>query len=344
MNFHKNDFRIGLLVVVPMVVLVGVLIFNNLDALQEKRTLRLGLNNIEGVAEGTDVLLNGYRIGKVQAVRYCNRTPNGGAEERPRRRPDPHACPADSPYDFVMTLAVRADVPVWAGTTATVTPKLVGGNSSIDLTMPERMEDRSRLLGPDELIEARAGVNLGSLVKGVADTLPELQQSLGQLSSLLDQVERLTATEGQDLGTLFADLVGMVGEVGELLGSVDRDLDRTVASLNTDLVALGRALESLDTALRGVASLADQGTVLFENVDGLVVDLDATLGSVGELLGDGKTEVPDLMGALNSAEAIIDDVRVVARYLERRPSALVFGVPKKLKEEIREEVQSEDGE
>src|SRR5439155_15421688 len=92
------------------------------------------------------------------------------------------------------------------------------------------------------------------------------------------------------------------------------------------LGAAERAIDAGDRAVQGVArDLDERRRRLSASLDRPLASVDRTLGGADDVLADGSQLRYSLVTALDELAEAAQSIRVLADYLERNPSSLVFG-------------------
>jgi len=261
MRLERDDAKIGLLVFLALALFLGLLFQRSLAAILKKEArLQVLLSNAADVAEGTEVQLQGLKIGQVQTVALQRR----GVQ-----------------YQFLVTLGLRTDLVLWQGTRAVVVAKPLGG-SFVDLQLPPP-EARTAVLEPGSLIPGATGPTLVSLVEeiqtlvrnanqGVETVCGQLQgKGLGalleqpQVSAALAEVRRTLAAfhrlalDSQALvrhgDTAMDGLVGTLGQVQGSVASVQKLLDSHSGDLDAILTHLAATLKEMDAFTKELRAL-----------------------------------------------------------------------------------------
>ena len=261
MRLERDDAKIGLLVFLALALFLGLLFQRSLAAILKKEArLQVLLSNAADVAEGTEVQLQGLKIGQVQTVALQRR----GVQ-----------------YQFLVTLGLRTDLVLWQGTRAVVVAKPLGG-SFVDLQLPPP-EARTAVLEPGSLIPGATGPTLVSLVEeiqtlvrnanqGVETVRGQLQgKGLGalleqpQVSAALAEVRRTLAAfhrlalDSQALvrhgDTAMDGLVGTLGQVQGSVASVQKLLDSHSGDLDAILTHLAATLKEMDAFTKELRAL-----------------------------------------------------------------------------------------
>lgn len=299
MNFEKQDARLGLLVLVSLGLFLGLLVYKNAETVTERTyPLVVRLDQMEGLARGTDVQLKGYRVGSVQRVDMRQEGKD---------------------YHFLARIAVRDDIQLWRGTRAYLGAKGVG-SVMLDLRLPE-LAERTVLLAPGDEIPGDAGVSiagvleradrlLASLTAGVDGVRARLAEK--GLGDLLDHPSVRQSLRALD-GTL-REFQALAKESRGLVGHADRSMDEA-----------DKALASLEQSLASVRTLlAKRGPEL----DQILVSLAATLKQAEATLGRFAAEDhPELTRSLKSLRRSLASVEELLELLKQKPSRAVWGTP-----------------
>jgi len=305
MNFEKQDARLGLLVLAALGLFVGLVAYKNAGAVTERTyPLVVRLEQMEGLAPGTDVQLKGYRVGSVQRV-----------DMRQEGRD----------YHFLARIAVREDIQLWRGTRANLAPKGVG-SVMLDLRLPELAERTVPLVAGEE-IPGDSGVSLAGVLeradhlmaslqagvdglrgriekRGLGDVLdhPAVRQSLQSLDATLREFQAL-AKEGR----------GLVGHADQSMAGADK------------------ALASLDQSLATVRTLLEKRG---PELDQILVSLASTLKQADAFLGRfAAQDHPELGQSLKSLRRSLASVEELLELLKQKPNRAVWGTPSEAERE-----------
>lgn len=299
MNFEKQDARLGFFVLLALALFVGLIAYKNAGAVTE-RTYRLAvrLDEMEGLAPGTDVQLKGYRVGAVERVDLVRE----GAD-----------------YHFVAAISVREDIRLWRGTRAVVAPKGVG-SVMLDLRLPDLAERQVALAAGDH-IPGEAGASLGGVLER-ADHL------LGNLNTSLDAVR--TRIQAKGLGDLLEH-----PSVAQALRSLDGTLREfqalaregrgLAAHADRSMAGADRALADLEKSLALTRGLLEQRR---PELDRIAVSLASVLQQMDGLLVHYRTEEqPGVDASLKALRRSLASAEELLQLLKQKPSRAVWGTP-----------------
>ncbi len=308
MRLEKDDAKIGILVFLTLALFVGFIFQRSLSTfLKKENHVRVRLENVADVAEGTEVQLQGLRVGQVEKIDL--------------QRERVH-------YHFLAGLGLRTDIVLWEGTRVVVVSKPLGG-SFLDLQLPPP-EERREVLGPDSVLAGSSGPSLASLVDHI-DAL------VGNLNHGVDELRGELQTRG--LGAVLDH-----PRVRAVLLDLDRALQsfQRLAEDSRQLVAQGGgSVRSLDRALATLQQVIDQVDALLashgEDLDAIVARLAGTLkemeGLGKDLRGLVQVAGPDADQSLKSLDRTLRSTETLLELLKAKPNRLVWGKPSAAEQE-----------
>jgi ABC-type transporter Mla subunit MlaD len=302
MRLEKDDAKIGLLVFLALALFVGFLFHRSLATLLRKESkVRVRLDNAADVEAGTEVQLQGLRVGQVQALELQR----DGVQ-----------------YRFLATLGLRTDILLWQGTRVLVVAKPLGG-AFLDLQLPPP-EARRTPLDPEALLPGASGPTLASLIDQATALVGHLDQGVGELRGQL---------KAGGLGALLDH-----PRVAQALQDLDAALAgfRDLARDSRQLVAQGGAsMASLDRTLAALAKCVEQVQDLLGSrrgdLDGAAVHLAGTLRELEGLARELRDLVhaagPDGQESLKSLDRTLRATEELVELLKGKPNRVVWGKP-----------------
>ncbi len=302
MKLEKDDAKIGLLVFLALAVFAGFVFRRGVSALVTKEApYEVALEAASDLAEGTEVQLQGLRVGRVRRI----------ALER-----DGVA------YRFLATLALRTDIVLWKGTRAVAVAKPLGG-AFVDLQLPPPAL-RQEVLPPGSRLAGGATASLASLL----DTADHV---LHNLDGLVGEVHTTFKTRGA--GVLLDDprIARVLTQLEATLAAF-RDLARDGQGLvQHGEAAVGtadRTLADLDRSLVTVQTLLDTHR---GDLDAILVHLAGTLKASEALLQETRALAaeagPEATTVLKALDRNLRSTEELLELLKAKPSRLVWGRP-----------------
>ncbi len=304
MRFERDDAKIGLLVFIAVAVFVALLFHRSLTAIVKKEHLvKVRLENVSGLEVGTEVQLQGHRVGQVNEIALQRE-----GEE----------------YFFLTTLGLQPDIVLWRGTLAIVSSKGLS-SAFIDLDLPP-LENRHNLLETDAVLWGETGASLGTLITEVQAFVQNLNGTLDELKTHLREQGLGAVLDHPSVRKVLVNLDATLIDFRKVALRGDALLKRGQDSAET----LDRSLSSLDKSAAMVQSLLDRrsGNIddIIGNLDALLKELQGLGTEMHKLLKDNGPEVEESLKALhrnlNATEELLE-------ILKNKPSRVVWGTPSK---------------
>ena len=305
MNFEKQDARLGLLVLAALALFTALVVYKNAQAVTERSyTLVVHLDQMEGLAPGTDVQLRGYRVGTVERVDMRQEGKD---------------------YHFLARIAVREDIKLWRGTRATLAPKGVG-SVMLDLKLPD-LAQRSVLLAAGEEIPGDSGVSIAGVLERTDHLMASLQAGV---DGLRGRLEKKGLGDVMDHPSVHQALVSLDGTLREFQ-SLARESRGLVGHADRSMGGADQALADLDGSLAAVRGLLEKRG---PELDQILVSLAATLkqaeGFMGRFAGQDH---PELSQTLKSLRRSLASVEELLELLKQKPNRVVWGTPSEAERE-----------
>ncbi len=313
MRFARDDAKVGLLVLAALLLFGGLLFQRSLSALFKKEaTIRVRLENVGDLVVGTEVHLQGWRVGQVDRVDL----ERDGVQ-----------------YRFIATLGLRPDILLWKGTKAVVVSKLLGG-AFVDLQLPE-VQDRREAIQPGTVLEGGTAASLASLIDEMQDFVRNLNGALGDLRGAFRAKGAGVLLDHPDLKKALKDLDAALVDARALIQDGQKAVRRNDA-------ALARNLESLEKSLGILQAVLEKRS---GDLEAIVVRLAETLKEVGSLSAETrallKADGPEIDAALKALKRNLESSEELLELLKAKPNRIVWGTPGEAeKEAARRRVQA----
>jgi ABC-type transporter Mla subunit MlaD len=302
MRLEKDDAKIGLLVFLTLALFVGFIFQRSLTTIFKKESrVQVRLASAADVAEGTEVQLQGLRVGQVEKVEL----------QRDQVQ-----------YHFLVRLGLRTDIVLWQGTRVMVVAKPLGG-SFLDLQLPPP-EERREILAQGSVLPGASGPSLATLVEHIDALVSNLGRGVDELRAEF---------QAKGAGTVLDH-----PQVREVLLNLNRSLKafQGLAEDGRGLVQQGGgSVKGLDRALATLQQVIDQVQALLsshgEDLDAIVAHLSGTLkemeGLGRELRGVVQQAGPDAGESLKSLDRTLRSTESLLELLKAKPNRLIWGKP-----------------
>ncbi|MCE5272548.1 MlaD family protein [bacterium] len=278
MNSRKAATLVGIAVLTAFVmVLVSVFYLRGVLTARDRVTYHAEFNNVGRLVEGNNVTAAGVVVGRVRKI--------GLRDQK-----------------AWVEFYVKSDVPVTAGTLASINATDVFGSSSVELSLGQGAP-----LPPGSQIEGELGPGIEDIMVRSAVIIDHTISLMQKAQTLLERLNTLTAQDGPVTESLE--------NIREITVNT-REFSRNLADYD---ILVRRALISVDSTAQGVDSLvaansAAVGRTLANvessgaRLDSLLAGLQEGQGTLGRLLAD-ESLYRDMRDALQEARSLIAEVR-----------------------------------
>ena len=311
MRLEKDDAKIGLLVFLTLALFVGFIFQRSLTTIFKKEShVQVRLESAADVAEGTEVQLQGLRVGQVEKVQL----------QRDQVQ-----------YHFLVDLGLRTDIVLWQGTRVLVVAKPLGG-SFLDLQLPPPAQ-RLEPLAPDSVLPGASGPSLATLVEHIDALVSNLDLGVDELRGQFQEKGAGAILDHPRVREVFVNLNQALKSFQQLA----EDSRRLVQQGGGSVQGLDRAMATLQQVIDQVqALLGSHG----EDLDAIVVRLAGTLkemeGLGRELRGVVQQAGPDAGESLKSLDRTLRATENLLELLKAKPNRLVWGKPSQAEQEAAE--------
>jgi len=342
MNDRVMQFRVGV-VVLATAIIAGILVvlFGDLPSLvQSTYPLRMRFTDARGIADGTPVRKNGILIGRVSGVTLDER---GGVS---------------------VVAAIDSYVPVYRDEQPRIATTLLG-DAEIQL-VPGVIRPPRQRVAEDEVITGAVSRDplemFATLEPKLGSALESLTEASDAVTKLSGDIDRLLLGDGNDFGQLVRktdkaldDFSQAMANINDVMGdpqareNIKRtltEMPQVLGDLRNTVQGMGTTLDSADRNLRNLEGLTRP---LGERGEGMVAQIDATIGRLDEVLqqavfftkalneSDGTLGrlvrdprvYEDLAAAAANVKSlsgdlrpIVDDIRVFSDKIARHPESL----------------------
>lgn len=250
METNRQDFVVGLLLVLAVGLVIGALIATSGWG-QRRYALFLRVANAEGISADTRVMVEGLEIGRVRSI-------------------VPRVDPVTRRISFIARLSLAQEfengskLQLPLGTRALITSvSQISSASEIVLVLPDSVGAARRMLGAGDTIGSdRPASALDSLKVVVTNLSGDIHQVLVQARNALTGVQRTLAQASTTLHDLTPGVEASVASVSASMARIDSVTRRIppglADSVTATLASSNRLLLQLDSLARDARSLASE--------------------------------------------------------------------------------------
>jgi len=302
-----REVKTGILAIGAILLFIfGYSYLKGTNILEKNRTFFVKYQNVEGLAKGAPVTINGLNVGKVQNIAFANKVGSLFVE-----------LTIEEDFEFSKSSTVRIySSGLIGGKSLGIFPKYEPDNiAKSGDTLKGEIEDG---------MLAAVSKALGPLEKKVNNTLAVVDTLLRSATDILDEDTRNNLKLAiQNLNSTMQSFNGASKNLDAILENNSDKLDRTFTNLDdmsANFVKISDSLAELKTG-KLVTDLQD----VVDRFDALVTGLDNGEGSAGKLLKDDQL-YNNLEGASRQLELLLQDVKLNPK---RYVNISVFGKKQK---------------
>jgi phospholipid/cholesterol/gamma-HCH transport system substrate-binding protein len=332
MRTRALEFKVGLLIVIAAVLLIGFIIVLGNFAFGSGYTLKVDFDFIGDLKPGAPVKVSGIKVGKIERVEFMG----GRIDPITGRRVQVRA---QVWLQERVRETLRQDAEFYVNTAGVLGEQyleIVPGN---DYERPP-LEPGSILVGNSpprtDLIASRLYEVLDSVSAVLRDDRDLIRNVLVSSASAVHELDQLLRDNRESMGALISSANDLAREASVTLNKVNQGLDdprvitKTIRDADILLVTANRSLDTLTPAVKTLVDDATRvtGIVTEKRVDRAiaVADRAATAATkAGGLIDNVNGLVTDVRqgkgtaGALLVREEIYADLREMIRDLKRNP-------------------------
>ncbi len=279
----RSEIKIGIITIVAFVLgYLGINFLKGINIFEPENRYHLRLENLNGTAVATPVMISGYKVGSVQKISF------GYDEKRG--------------YGADVVIGLDPGVQIPQGSTIKVKTNVLSG-AELVITAPK--EHQGGFLVSGDHITVVAGDDImvtltDKVLPSVMDILPELTATLKRLNELahnpaIDSMLINLNKSSNEMNKAMAKLNETMKPMPEVVGNMN--------TLSKSLVVVGQKAERLP-----LDSLMANLNATTANLKHMTAQLKSQEGTAGKLLND-----PSLYNRLdslaNSADALMKDLK-----------------------------------
>jgi phospholipid/cholesterol/gamma-HCH transport system substrate-binding protein len=295
MKKYNKEIQIAVVAILGVIVLYYGMNFLKGLTISTESNYYVKFNDISGLSNSCPVYANGYKVGVVENIIYD----------------------FDNPGNILAVLEIKDEMRVPKGTTADIVSDFLG-NIKLELKLGDRAVG---FLEPEDTIDG--GQDKGALSKA-AEMIPQVQALLPKLDSILVSVNALLADPA------IANSLHNIDQITGSLTSTSRELNRLTVSLNQQMPQMlenaDGMLANANTLTRNLNELDLAATMqkvdnTLRNVEQMTAKLNSKDGTLGLLMRD-----PDLYNNLNATMMHADSLMIdLKQHPKRYVHFSVFG-------------------
>ena len=291
MKWDSTDLRVGLLVFVFAIISVVTLIWaSQLWGGRNYAPLYTDVVDVQGIAEESQVILNGFNVGRVSEVRP-RVAENGALVFRVR-------------MNIMWRLDNGAEMPLKNGLRARVVPPALDiGRGSIVLEMDGAS---GTSLKPGDVVPS-------VISGGTTNRMQLVVDSVGRdMRLVIAEVDKLV----QALSVTVSTATSTMKTANTMIASVNQDLPAMMSSAKANLA-------SADSLIKGLHQVTPATIATLDSVRLLLGDSRVAIARATEFLDNNEPQLASTIANLDQASAVLNNL---LKEVSRRPIKALTGV------------------
>lgn len=296
MTFFTKEVKIALVAIAAIVVLfIGMNFLKGISVFSSNDIYYVRFNDVSGMAASSPVYANGYRVGVVKSIEFDFESHDG----------------------IIAAIDLDPRLTLHEGTHAEIVSDLLG-NVKLELRLGS---DNGKTLHKGDTI-------IGSMQEGLmskaAEMLPQVQQMLPKLDSIVSNIQTLTGDPA------LAATIGNAEQLTAALNTTAGQLNRLTAQLNQQMPQMlqkaNGVLDNTQTLTANMSQMDIAATLLridslLANIQQLTAAMNSNDGTLGMLLNDAQL-YQNLNSTMRSVDSLLTDFK---KHPKRYINVSVFG-------------------
>ena len=293
----NKELKIGLLTIVAIITLVfGINYLKGINILNDNRNFYAVYENIGGLEVGSPVMVNGYKVGMVNAITFL----------------------IDNNQSLLVTINIEKEFDIASNTVCKIVNQDFMGTKGIDLLLG----DASDLLAIGDTlisdIEATLQAEVNAQILPLKNKAEELIGSIDSVMIIITAVLNKNTRESlrnsfQSLDETFLLMSSTMLKVDSLVNKNDERISRIVRNLESITTNLESSNGEIKTILTNFASLSDslvKADIVetLRNVSEITSKINNGEGSIGLLLKDDKIYT-NFEKSTRELAALLEDIK-----------------------------------
>ncbi len=278
---NSKEIKIALAFIVSLTILiVGINFLKGINIFTPTNHYLLKFEKVDGLVISNGVFIKGFKIGQVRNIEYdfTNiKTP------------------------FTVDISINDDINIPKGTVANLFDESLMGGKGINIILGE--ENKFYISGDTLPSDIQVG-----LLANIGDIVPQVQQTIEHVDSLLLSVNQLVNSE--DIDASLKNINTITSNLNTTTHSLDRIVNKQIPNFITNANTLVENLNHVSGDIKEIQfkDLAMQIDTTITNLNEFTTKLNNPNSSIGQLMNN-KSLYNNLDSTINSANKLIIDLK-----------------------------------
>lgn len=274
-----KEIKIGITAILAIIIIyLGIVFLKGINLFSNDNIYYIKLNDVNGLASQSDVLIHGMKIGTVGSITYSQ---NG--------------------HYLTVEIEVNKEYKIPVGTTASMAKEMLG-STKINLSAPTVTTNYM------EVGDTIVGIDSKDLMSTASEMVPQIQSVIPKLDSLLTNLNKITSNPS--INSSLQNMEIITEDLKATTGKINRMLSNDISPILTKTNNICQNLETTTSKLNNIdfVSLENNINTTMENVDSFTNRLNNENSSLGLLLNDASV-YNNLDSTFINASLLLKDLR-----------------------------------
>ena len=284
----KKEFKIGLAAIASLIILFfGINYLKGINLFKSESYYHVDYTEVNGLALSSPVYANGFKVGLVRDIQYNY----------------------NKPGHITVGIDMDNNMKIPVGSKAELVTEMLG---TVKMNLILNYDEKT-YIAPGDTIEGYA--NNGIMAKAEKDLLPQVEQMMPKLDSILSSLNKLLADPA--LGNTLKNAEKITASLNQTSNHLQKLMSNDIPKLTGNVTTITEDLKVISANLKGIdyAGTFNKIDETLKNVYALTDKLNRKDNTIGLLLND-----PELYNNLNATS---ENAASLLKDLQERPKRYV---------------------
>ena len=275
-----KEIKIGITAILAIIIVyLGIIFLKGINIFSNDNVYYIKLNDVNGLASQSDVLMHGMKIGTVENINY-----------------------SQSDHYLTIEIEVNKEYRIPVGTTASMAKEMLG-STKINLTAPTVTTNYI------EVGDTIVGIDSKDLMSTASEMVPQIQAVIPKLDSLLTNLNKITSNPS--INSSLQNMEIITEDLKVTTGKINRMLSNDISPILTKTNNICQNLEATTSKFNNIdfVSLENNINNTLSNVNSFTNRLNNENSSLGLLLNDASV-YNNLDSTFRNASLLLEDLRM----------------------------------
>ena len=274
-----KEIKIGITAILAIIIIyLGIVFLKGINLFSNDNIYYIKLNDVNGLASQSDVLMHGMKIGTVGSITY-----------------------SQSGHYLTVEIEVNKEYKIPVGTTASMAKEMLG-STKINLSAPTATTNYM------EVGDTIVGIDSKDLMSTASEMVPQIQSVIPKLDSLLTNLNKITSNPS--INSSLQNMEIITEDLKATTGKINRMLSNDIFPILTKTNNICQNLETTTSKFNNIdfVSLENNINTTMANVNSFTNRLNNENSSLGLLLNDASV-YNNLDSTFINASLLLKDLR-----------------------------------